>query len=280
LTQPDSNGLISAIGQLPFPTPYSKGELAMVGIGTNEWLAAANCTEFLSPYTNNLSFFCVDATGAVKWRQRAPGFEYNNDYTDTANHWLLRAKDGTLRLVVNLNNSSANLHRGVGIASFGLTGSIAGPVFTNLGPLLTTNGPLGVTLTAQASGSGNLRYQWFYIGEMFVGQTNATLEVPTHMSLPFVVRVTDDNGEIVSPAMRVRMPERSPLQIAVIPAFGPVVSAPSDYGVQVRFDVSTNLQQWQSQPTVYSVPVYWPAAAISHILSNSSAGFIRSAEVP
>jgi hypothetical protein len=277
------NGLIRSLGQ--FPLRYdsfcpSVGP-EMLNVTSNEWLVALDSPESEhSTYTNNLSFFCFDQTGALKWRQRFAGYEYksSNVSMSETRHWMLRASDGTIRFVANLNLSAANPHQGVAVAAFMLGESTSGPRLTKPACTVTNNRPEGITLEVSATGSGQLLYEWWRHGQGVLG-TNSSLQVPAGTTGVYCVRIMDDEGEMASPSMRVRgIP--TTLQLGLDQSGSPVLNATGDYAVQVHIESSTNLMDWRSDPVIYSWQWGLPT---DHVLGGdvgSPTRFFRAVEIP
>jgi hypothetical protein len=189
---------------------------------------ALNCPEGII-YSTNLSLFEFGATGQLSWRQWRPGFEYKNqDRTQLTvpQHWLMKAGDGTIRLVANLNVLGANGHSGY----------------------------KHKYRAAPATG-GCDRHETTLVSMVFrgiarIGATNASFTVDSPGV--YCARILDGSGEIVAPAMNV-VRNSDVYQTLKLDSQGvPVLSIVPCIALQFQLESSTNLVDWSLDPVVYS----------------------------
>lgn len=278
----DRAGLITRLGQIP-ADPSTMGAVEMVNIAANRWLVAAKCGEGrggFSSFTNNLSLFEFGQNAELKWRQRLPGFEYPT-YTEVwpglVQLWLLKASDLSIRLVVNLNASPGNPQQGIAVAAFSLTNEYAVPRLVSSSPLWTNIGPEGVQLSVQASGNGQLRYEWHHVGSISAEEsTNASIQV--YNPGVYCARLMDDNGESVTPAFNIL---RSGQTLSMGSWHGDfTLTFWPGAGVHFNLETSTNLLSWSADPTVYSSLYNLQTWTLNPGGENPRAQFFRARLLP
>jgi hypothetical protein len=273
LVQLDGKGVIRAVGQIPAP-PLEVDPPELVGMSGGRWLVGLNCPEGIV-YTNNFSLFEFGPTGQLSWRQRLPGFEYKNqDRTQLAvpQHWLLKASDGTIRLVANLNVLGANGHSGVAVAGFSLTNQYEVPTLVSYTPATNIN-TQPIQLEVVANDTGQLSYQWCLGGIAWIGATNASFTVDSPGV--YCARILHGSGEIVTPAMNV-VRNSDAYQTLKLDSQGiPVLSIVPGIALQFQVESSTNLVDWLLDPVVYSWMQDVPTQAISAPGKASASRFFR-----
>lgn len=268
-----ADGSIQRVALCPVNSFYAFNLAETINLTSNLWLVAMLCPDTPLPSSPSyLNLFLMDARGSFKWRQRLPGYEYTPSLS--GNHWLFRASDGTVRLVVNLKNGASS-YTGVSAASFSVLDSTFGPALISTAPTVTNGGPGGVTLQVQAAGSGTLRYQWRHRDFPIPFATNASLTTTQYTSGLFAVEVSDDDGEITSPASLVRA---GPVRLSQTkPEW---LNWMADYGVQVRLETSTNLIDWATDPVIYSPMLDLPTSILPTASPAPTARFFRTRELP
>lgn len=277
-------GQIRNLGLLPGPAQAGVGgasgqnyPMEIVNLTTNQWLVAANDPGFYSLTSQRLQFFQFDDAGDLQWRQRLAGYEFVRTTTDQRNPWLLRAADGTVRLVGNLSTSAENPHLGVAVVAFSLTDQPSSITQTNPLPTFTNQGPEEVVLRVGATGIGPLKYQWQYWGLDLLGQTNDTITI-TGTGDVYSVRISDNFGELTSHAVSVGS-ERPNLKFEADQYLGVGLAIASSYGKEFFIESSTDLQYWTTHSTLYSRPVFIPINALPGSAPHSGNRFFRTRNV-
>jgi hypothetical protein len=243
--------------------------------GNDGWFMAAHINHNGPP--NEYSLIALRPDGNQRWRQPLipfPGQDYqafNSEYH--AGYWLLRASDGSLRLVCRQSAYLSETY-GIGIASYRLEESESGPQITSTPPAVVDwDGTEDLVLNYTATGEGPLTYRTIY--RIPTGDPTITIsknDYPGASDL-YYWDVTDANGRRA--ATRNTLVRLNQVRLDFDPPRHKV-TAWGGYFTRVRMEYSTNLVNWQ---TWHYNPEGVGAAQIDLPIGTSTNYFFRAIKV-
>ena len=239
----------------------------LVASGNYGWPAASLVLDYIDPEGNMLWSFLVQNSHYDGWS------------SETSPGSLLRAPDGTYRVVLNESGGSG-YDIGVAVMAFGLDNSPRQPRIVAPPEPASWDGTNDVRFSVTAEGADPLRYQWFSMQYPIPDATNSTLTIPA-ASLPayrgfFYVQVDDTNGYVLSRAVnlhcgRIWLNVPTPADLG-----GLTVSVFGDIEVSFQIERSTDLINWEPVPGAVESSSY----AISADIPSQGGAFYRAVVLP